>query len=644
MPNRGPGGMLRASLPAVAIVAMTLTACSSTATPSNPTPSGVKAEFTAAAKESGVPENVLLAVSYNMTNWQFTGSTANEMGGYGPMGLLAGTRSDDSGRQGGVTAASVVDTTSQLAVAAKAAGVSIDATRTDPAQNIRAAAALLAKDAKTNDHGTEPSAVSGWYTALATYSQSPSVAGGDAFAADVFGTLRKGVTARASDGETLTLPADPSLPQHAHTAAAYKSENGGTAQTPDCPSELDCRFVPAAYDWSSPDHSDPNNYGNYDPANRPADGNAIQYIIVHDTESSYDSAISAFQDPAHEASANYVIRSSDGQVTQMVPNGDISWDVANWTMNQHSVSIEHEGYAIQGATWYTSALYHSSATLVRYLAAKYHIPLDRQHIIAHEDVPAGLTATQAVQHWDPGTFWNWKQYMELVGAPIRPTGSPSSQMITINPDFATNQPPVTSCDSSGCTTLPAQGTNFVYLRTKPNADAPLINDPLIHPDGSAGTTQAGDWSDKAVSGHQYVMAGRQGDWTAIWYDGQKAWFYNPHGADAVSASGLLASVPAGATGVALYGRAFPALSAYPAAIPPESSWAPTSLTTWTFPAGQSYVVIGEVQSSNYFARLDPANVAGNHTLISDPTKYLLIDYNHRYLFVKSTDVTLSHAG
>ena len=44
--------------------------------------------------------------------------------------------------------------------------------------------------------------------------------------------------------------------------------------------------------------------------------------------------------------------------------------------------------------------------------------------------------------------------------------------------------------------------------TGPSADAPLIGDPLIHPDGSAGTTQASDWSDKAVAGHQYVLAGQ----------------------------------------------------------------------------------------------------------------------------------------
>lgn len=241
------------------------------------------------------------------------------------------------------------------------------------------------------------------------------------------------------------------------------STPAGATPSPDCPSSLNCRFVPAAYDWSTDDHSDPNNYGNYDPANRPADGNDIQYIIIHDTEVSYDTAIQLFENSARQASSNYVIRSSDGAVTQMVPNTGISWDVANWTVNEHSISIEHEGYAAEGEQWYTPAMYEASAKLVRYLAAKYHIPLDRQHIIAHEEVPGQTTASQAAQHWDPGPRWDWQRYFTLIGVPIgngaAKTPKPGD-VVTINPDFATNNPPMTSCDGDECTELPDKGANF----------------------------------------------------------------------------------------------------------------------------------------------------------------------------------------
>jgi hypothetical protein len=613
-----------------------LAAVPSGATAASSAPAGLAADFASAAHEFGVPQSILLAVSYNLTNWQPAPTAA---GGMGPMGLVAPAGADEPAKGGQATVAAPRPTTGAgLARAAGALHADVTSVRTDPAQNIRAAAALLAADAKSVG-GAAADDVSSWHQALVRYAQdsgaSTGAAGSQAFADDVFHTLRTGVP--ATSASSLSLPADASVPD-SHTPAAANTP------APDCPAELSCRFVPAVYDWSSADHSDPNNYGNYDPADRPADGDGIQYIVIHDTEISYDDAIARFQNPAFFTAANYVIRSSDGQVTQMVRNQDVAWDVHNWTMNQHSISIEHEGVAAQGATTYTPQMYQASAALVRHLAAEYHIPLDRQHIIAHEDVAGELTRSQAGQHWDPGPFWNWQLYMGLLHAPIVPTGTPVGGVVTINPNFAANQPPVTTCDSTGaCTPLPAQGANFVYLRTGPSPTAPLIGDPLLHPDGGPGTTEISDWSDKAVTGHQYVVADHQRDWTAIWFDGQKAWFNDPHGVNTLPASAATVRAPAGVGVVDLYGRAFPQQSEYPAAIPFDPGWAPTPLTGWTLPAGQSYTVIGAVQASNYYARFDPAGVPANHTMVTGADRYLLIDYNHRYLMVKASDVVVTPA-
>ncbi|MDQ3825808.1 MAG: N-acetylmuramoyl-L-alanine amidase, partial [Actinomycetota bacterium] len=95
---------------------------------------------------------------------------------------------------------------------------------------------------------------------------------------------------------------------------------------------------------------------------------------------SYDSAIAAFQDPHRRVSAHYVIRSSDGQVTQLVHTKDVAFHAGNYWFNMHSLGIEHEGVMVDGARWYTEQMYQASARLVRYLAARYHIPLDREHI------------------------------------------------------------------------------------------------------------------------------------------------------------------------------------------------------------------------------------------------------------------------
>jgi len=149
----------------------------------------------------------------------------------------------------------------------------------------------------------------------------------------------------------------------------------------------------------------PANSANYTVANRESDYN-INYVVIHTTQGSYNGTISWFQNPASQVSAHYVVRSSDGAVTQMVREKDIGWHAGNWSYNTQSIGIEHEGFVEQDG-WYTEAMYRSSAAIVRSVTAKYNIPRDRAHIIAHSEVP-GAT------HTDPGPRWNWTYFMSLV--------------------------------------------------------------------------------------------------------------------------------------------------------------------------------------------------------------------------------------
>ena len=95
----------------------------------------------------------------------------------------------------------------------------------------------------------------------------------------------------------------------------------------ECPSGLHCNFVPAAYQQNS---ADPGDYGNYDLANRPADGLSFRFLVVHDTEVDYDGTLATFENSHNYVSAHYVTRSSDGLVTQMVPTHDVAWQAGNW--------------------------------------------------------------------------------------------------------------------------------------------------------------------------------------------------------------------------------------------------------------------------------------------------------------------------
>ncbi|WP_236653500.1 N-acetylmuramoyl-L-alanine amidase [Streptacidiphilus melanogenes] len=654
----------------------------------------LSAQFADAAREFHVPLNVLMAVSYQETRWDSHHGQPSATGNYNVMGLtkvdpgdvkqpsasgLAAESAEAAGddyrirhikhpsqrtpRDQAVTpTVNTADPTLHtLDAAASLIHEPTGALKTDTEQSIRGGAALLAQYEKSLTGGL-PTDPGQWFPAVARYSQSPDTKGAQLFATRVFATIRTGMSRLTADGQQVVLPASSSVTPQGRTATTGSTGTTGTTATTgatpssfatvttptaDCPTSLSCQYVPAAYALSDP--TDPTSYGNYDVANRPADGIAIRYIVIHDTEASYSSTINSFSaldDP--EASAQYVIRSSDGQVTQMVSNTDEAIHAGNKYVNVHSIGVEHEGYAISGASWYTESQYESSAALVKYLAQKYGIPLDRQHIIGHDDVPGPIDSYVAGMHWDPGTFWDWNHYMALLGAPVpsNPAGAPlvAGEAVTVSIPFTTaNEPTVTNCPT--CAAIPAQPANFVYLRTSPSSSAPLLGDPYLH-GTAAGTTEAADWGDKLVTGESFVVAAQQGDWTAIWYGGVKAWFYNPAGSFTAPAPAgtTVVTTAAGATSAPVYGRAYPETSAYPAdlaTVAASSTQQLTPLTQYTFPAGQEYVADVPVAGDFYYTMNINGDAPDDRTDVVGTTTYREIRYNHRIAFVNAADVRTS---
>ena len=250
---------------------------------------------------------------------------------------------------------------------------------------------------------------------------------------------------------------------------------------------------------------------------------------MHDTEVSYDGTVSEFADPHAYVSAHYVIRSSDGLVTQMVPNQDVAWHADNWWVNTHAIGIEQEGFALQGATWFSESLYRASAALVRHLRSSTASRSTASTSWATTTC-RGLPGDAPAMHWDPGPYWNWAHFFALMHAPLNAAhrNPGDAPVIMIKPPFAQNQPPVTDCEHGGAP-QPPQPTNFVYLRSAPSLDAPLVTDAVYGP----GTTCAQNAGDKAVTGQMFVVAGQSGDFTGIWFNGQEAWFWNPHGVNSV---------------------------------------------------------------------------------------------------------------
>ncbi len=157
---------------------------------------------------------------------------------------------------------------------------------------------------------------------------------------------------------------------------------------------------------------------------RPGD-QRITTIVIHDTETSYARAVATFRDPRAQVSAHYLIRGIDGHVVQFVDEADTAWHAGNWSYNVRSIGIEHELERIANPR-FTEAQYRASAALVCDIAARHAIPLDRQHVIGHIEVP-----DQVKWHYDPGPTWDWPHYMWLLGQCARPApGSLRAQWIT----------------------------------------------------------------------------------------------------------------------------------------------------------------------------------------------------------------------
>jgi hypothetical protein len=233
--------------------------------------------------------------------------------------------------------------------------------------------------------------------------------------------------------------------------------------------------------------------------------------------------------------------------------------------------------------------------------------------------------------------------MAMLGAPLArgPHGvGPVGTAVTIAPRFASNTPTVTVCpadDPTGATPTSAERTepsNFLYVRTAPNASAPLAADPNEHPRGTPPTDEISDWSATVSAGQQFVVAGRQGEWTAVWYGGQKVWFDNPHGMNTVRARHVKILTTAGDTAAPLYGEAYPDPSEYPAGLSPDLA---PAFTGYTFPAGQQYVATARPAHRDDFY---PANGTTRPTekYIQGAGTVYTIQYDHRLALVDATDV------
>ncbi|WP_164018511.1 N-acetylmuramoyl-L-alanine amidase [Pyxidicoccus trucidator] len=339
------------------------------------TPYALDAAFAQAARESGVPADLLKAYAYAETRWEMVQGHEEFAGLPAAHGLMA--------LRG-----------SQVSEGARLAGLSEEAVRTQPEANIRAAAALLS--AYADELGVDRSDVGAWAPAVAKLS---GISGTEAQAQfihqAVYGVLREGAEARTPEGRVaVSLPA----------------------------TQVQARFVsPGVHAMASgPDYAAsiwrPSTNFNARPA-----GTDISMVVIHTCEGGYSGCWGWQVNPDSDVSAHYTVNESGSEVSQLVRETDRGWHVAapydcglngsvlcglnGVSVNNFSVGIEHAGYASQ--TSFPAGQIDASAKLTCDITRDRTVVRDSYHIVAHGRL-------QPNNRTDPGPNWPWTTYLNKV--------------------------------------------------------------------------------------------------------------------------------------------------------------------------------------------------------------------------------------
>lgn len=109
----------------------------------------------------------------------------------------------------------------------------------------------------------------------------------------------------------------------------------------------------------------------------------IDRIVIHWMVGNLASADAQFQKKDPGTSAHYGVE--DENIHQYVNENEVAYHAGVYAMNQRSIGIEHSASPDRPASEKT---YQTSGQLIREIAQRYNIPLDRTHIIKHSEVKA----------------------------------------------------------------------------------------------------------------------------------------------------------------------------------------------------------------------------------------------------------------
>lgn len=364
--------------------------------------------FAEASEEFDVPVQVLQAVAFVESRWSHLVPVATER--VGPRGRSRVVHHDHDSAPAAYGVMGLHDDPHfgfTLRQAAMLVGATPEELKADPRANIRGAAALLRQ---LSGGATRATPLEGWEDAVALYSGIPQPRIAEMYTYDVLTAI---VSGRASERFRIAQ-------QEIDLARVYGEETLRVLSAPRLTVDVPARdggdriesnssdYGPAIWDAAASC-----NYG----AGR---SETVTHVAEHIAQGSYAATISWFKNCSASVSAHYVVRSSDGQVTQMVRESDTAWHVASH--NSYSIGIEHEGYA-DNCAWYTTAMYNGSSALTRDIADSHGIPRTATYdaslgwdtelartssfkIKGHTNFPTTKTC--------PGACFDWPRFRSLV--------------------------------------------------------------------------------------------------------------------------------------------------------------------------------------------------------------------------------------
>jgi N-acetyl-anhydromuramyl-L-alanine amidase AmpD len=315
-----------------------------------------------AADEFQVPVEILKVIAQVETNWTQIGPGIDK--GWGMMHLVENNYANT------------------LLEASELLNLNPQVLKDDPLHNIRGMAALLRNYQYTLKE--EPKQIEDWFTAVKQTTGLATENLREAQAYRYFETLNNGIKSKSLWGELIIIEAqDMDIkkklnPENPYLLPAEKTKS------PDYPPAIlnltECNFAEGR--------------------NHEIDAWVNHWIGV----GTYAGAISWFHNCDAEVSAHFVIRSSDGEITQVVEVNNTAWHCGASGYpynNSRSIGVEHEATITNPELWNSMPMLQASASMASYFCNEYEIPKERNlpGINGHQDMPGTNTMCPGNLPW-----------------------------------------------------------------------------------------------------------------------------------------------------------------------------------------------------------------------------------------------------